>query len=519
MGVCVFRGTLVSATSHTASRQPTTDEVATTTPTPPQTPSILPRHTLLQSHFIASHRGLIRHTVNPARAYIMSHILMTRRLLVRGSSAITTSSNNANHSCRQAVHSAGYSSLVSSFDSLSMNTTTGLPPSSLSASTSTTTRGGSPSSCHQFFFSSLSTKPSTRATTVVELPPNLKFDPRAKSSPFYGLERVGEDEKRQKSQTAAASASAVNEANDDDDVDGNEQIKANTMDDSDELIDDYDDDYEESDQILYDLSTKPPLPRATPLPARLHIPIHDLSTASTLGSIHLSAHTFGCDPIRVDILHRCVVYQRNKRRGKRNAGARTKTIHEVSGSGRKVRNQKGGGVARAGHSRPAHWRGGAKAHGPKGSVQDYTTKLNKKVRKMGVRHALSQKLLEGNLIVMGDLNAKSHKTKELEEALGRFGIAGKKGSTALIVDDAREGEDATKDYDDTGDDGSSSDDAAGAAVYGGLNVNLKVASGNLFKVKVMNQLGTNVYDLLKHEKLVLSLSAVKALEERLERDL
>ncbi|EED93627.1 RM4, ribosomal protein 4, partial [Thalassiosira pseudonana CCMP1335] len=199
-----------------------------------------------------------------------------------------------------------------------------------------------------------------------------------------------------------------------------------------------------------------------------------------LGSIHLSAHTFGCDPIRVDILHRCVVYQRNKRRGKRNAGARTKTIHEVSGSGRKVRNQKGGGVARAGHSRPAHWRGGAKAHGPKGSVQDYTTKLNKKVRKMGVRHALSQKLLEGNLIVMGDLNAKSHKTKELEEALGRFGIAGKKGT-----------------------------------VYGGLNVNLKVASGNLFKVKVMNQLGTNVYDLLKHEKLVLSLSAVKALEERL----
>lgn len=176
-------------------------------------------------------------------------------------------------------------------------------------------------------------------------------------------------------------------------------------------------------------------------------------------------------------------------------------------------------MARAGHSRPAHWRGGAKAHGPKGSVQDYTTKLNKKVRKMGVRHALSQKLLEGNLIVMGDLNAKSHKTKELEEALGRFGIAGKKGSTSLIVDDAREGEDATKDYDETGDDGSSSDDAAGAAVYGGLNVNLKVASGNLFKVKVMNQLGTNVYDLLKHEKLVLSLSAVKALEERLERDL
>ena len=232
------------------------------------------------------------------------------------------------------------------------------------------------------------------------------------------------------------------------------------------------------------------------------MPIVDLKDGEEVGTFHLSARTFGNDPIRVDILHRNVVYQRNKKRGKRNAGAVTKRVGEVSGSGRKVRPQKGGGTARAGHSRPAHWRGGAKAHGPKGKVQDYTTKLNKKVRKMGLRHALSQKLKEGNLIVTGDLAAPTHKTQEARAMLSRFGIAGKRGDTALLVDDA------------------DPPDAEGEArVYGGLDVNFRVATGNLQKVRMVNQLGCNVYSVLKFRKLVLSLSAVRSLEERLERDL
>ena len=168
-------------------------------------------------------------------------------------------------------------------------------------------------------------------------------------------------------------------------------------------------------------------------------------------------------------------------------------------------------MARAGHSRPAHWRGGAKAHGPKGRIQDYTTKLNKKVRKMGVRHALSQKLKEGNLIVLSDMTVPTHKTRELDVMLGRLGIScspgGNKrkgvGANALFVDDATP----------------SSSDENDARVYAGLDVNFKVASGNLQKVKMLNQLGCNVYDMLKFRKLVLSLAAVQSLEERLEKDL
>jgi large subunit ribosomal protein L4 len=364
-------------------------------------------------------------------------------------------------------------------------------------------------------------------STIVELPPNLKIDPRAKSSPFYGAMRVVVPEKKQKRdkngkvattadnvpefasisvdvvdpakesatdgrtrrEVASAGGEAAEDEDDDDEVDG----------------DDDEDDDEDEERILYDLSTRPDVPRAVPLPQRLRVPVLDLKTGEEVGTIHLSDRTFGNDPVRVDILHRVVVWQRNKKRGRRNAGARTKTIHEVSGSGRKVRPQKGGGQARAGHSRPAHWRGGAKAHGPKGRVQDYTTKLNKKVRKMGVRHALSQKLKEGNLIVTSDMAVPTHKTGELDAMLGRLGISGgkKRGSAnALFVDDA-----SPSDYED------------GSRVYGRLDVNFKVASGNLQKVKILNQMGCNVYDMLKFRKLVLSLAAVRSLEERLEKDL
>jgi len=366
-------------------------------------------------------------------------------------------------------------------------------------------------------FSSLSPQQndSSTAPNIVELPPNLKIDPRAVSSPFYGATKVEKKLKKNKKQkklkqleSAAAASDVVDkELTDDKEVTASEDNTATSSeileveDDLDEE-EDYESDDEEEERILYDLSTKPDIPRAIPLPQRLHVPVIDIKSGEEVGTFHLSEKTFGNDPVRVDILHRVVVYQRNKKRGRRNAGARTKTISEVSGSGRKVRPQKGGGQARAGHSRPAHWRGGAKAHGPKGRIQDYTTKLNKKVRKMGVRHALSQKLLEGNLIITSDLAVPTHKTKELDIMLNRFGISGKKGSNALIIDDA----DAT-------------DAENEASVYGGLDVNFKVASGNLHKVKMLNQLGCNVYDMLKFKKLVLSLAAVRSLEERLERDL
>lgn len=394
-----------------------------------------------------------------------------------------------------------------------------------------------PSSSSQSLFSSASSplpnKKKKDETTIVELPPNLKFDPRAKSSPFYGAERVDKSEKqkykgkeKEKKQhhekkdvgsTSSAAGSTQQLVTEDDKSSDHQALDASSeiitdveadfnYGDDYEIDDDEEDDDDEEERILFDLSTKPDIPRAIPLPQRLHIPILDIRTGETVGTFHLSEKTFGNDPIRVDILHRCVVWQRNKKRGKRNAGARTKTVSEVRGSGRKVRQQKGSGKARAGHSRPAHWRGGAKAHGPKGRIQDYTTKLNKKVRKMGVRHALSQKLKEGNLIVTNDLHAPTHKTKELEIMLNRLGISGKNGANALFIDDAK-AEDDDENNNNT------------VSVYGGLDVNFRVASGNLEKVKMLNQLGCNVYDMLKFRKLVLSLAAVTSLEQRLEKDL
>lgn len=380
-------------------------------------------------------------------------------------------------------------------------------------------------------FSSISTK-NNNNQNIVELPPNLKFDSSAKSSPFYGAEKIltassldkklKKQQKKQREETteqleatsAAADDTVIVDSKDlsSDEKKDNVIIEASSEaivdeteegeDDFEEYEGEYDSDAEEEEgeRILYDLSTKPDIPRAIPLPQRLHVPIIDIKTGEEVGTFHLSEKTFGNDPVRVDILHRVVVWQRNKKRGKRNAGARSKTISEKRGSGRKVRPQKGGGQARAGHSRPAHWRGGAKAHGPKGKDTDYTTKLNKKVRKMGVRHALSQKLLEGNLVVTSDMAVPTHKTKELDLMLSRFGISGKNGVNALIVDDA-----------------DPADAESEGSVYGGLDVNFKVASGNLYKVKVLNQLGCNVYDMLKFKKLVLSLAAVRSLEERLER--
>lgn len=310
---------------------------------------------------------------------------------------------------------------------------------------------------------SMSSSPSLIEDKVA-MPSNLKIDPRAVSSPFFGLERLEEE----------------NEEDDEEDEDGIVWYQRREGDEEDDLLE-----------------------KVIPLPKRLTVPVHSFAgedAGEEVGTFFLAESAFGMDPIRVDLLHRCVVYQRNKRRGRRNAGAITKTISEVSGSGKKVRQQKGSGMARAGHRRPAHWRGGAKAHGPKGKIQDYTTKLNKKVRKLALQHALSQKLLENNLIVVDTMSQPTHKTSALAKTLSQLAdIGGKDGSTAYLLDHAI-------DQPDDGDD---------IINISGVNINVKVASGNLFKLKLENQQKINVYDILKHEKLVLSLSAIQALEQRL----
>ena len=202
-------------------------------------------------------------------------------------------------------------------------------------------------------------------------------------------------------------------------------------------------------------------------------------TGKKLGILDLNEHVFGAPP-RVDILHRVVVWQRAKIRA---GTAKTKDRGEVSGGGRKPRRQKGSGRARLGSIRAPSCRGGGVVHGPRGPISyDYT--LPKKVRKMGLRTALSVKYAQGDLFIVDSLDMDSPKTNTFLPLMELHGW-----NSVLLVDG------------------------------GDANINLCRATANLQKVDVLPSKGLNVYSTLLREKLVLSLGALRLLEERLLRNL
>lgn len=260
--------------------------------------------------------------------------------------------------------------------------------------------------------------------------------------------------------------------------------------------DDDDSDADEPDYTSLDVPSY-----VVPLPDRLKTNVHYGVDGSVSGTLWLDSSVFGVDPIRIDLIKQSVDYIRNKIRGRRKA--KTKTIGEVSGSGRKVRQQKGTGKARAGHSRPAHWRGGAKAHGPRNATDYGNVKMNKKTKRLAMASTLSQKLKEGNLIVVDNLLLDSHKTSPWASVLESAFNIGMDGASALIVDHYHDSSPEV----DTGDNFHAS--------HNGVPINLWVASGNIAKVKVVNQSFANVYDVMKKERLVITLSALEILEERL----
>ncbi len=196
--------------------------------------------------------------------------------------------------------------------------------------------------------------------------------------------------------------------------------------------------------------------------------------AEAAGEIELNEAVFGVEP-RADILHRVVTWQLEKRRGTARA-ARERS--DVARTGKKYGRQKGGGTARHGDRRAPIFIGGGKAHGPR--VRDFNPSLNKKVRALGLKMALSTKARDGQLIVMENLDVAEAKTKALKEQLGQLGL----GRTALVID---------------GD---------------ALNVGFAQASQNLREVNLLPAVGANVYDILKHETLVLTRAAVEQLEAR-----
>jgi len=195
--------------------------------------------------------------------------------------------------------------------------------------------------------------------------------------------------------------------------------------------------------------------------------------AGTAGSLDLDPQIFGLEP-RADILHRVVQWQLNKRQ----AGThQAKTRGEVNRTGKKLGNQKGGGGARHGSRRSGIFVGGGKAFGPRS--RSHETLLPKKVRALGLRHALSSKAKAAELVILDKADIKDGKTKSLKAAFVGLGI-----ENALIID--------------------------GAA----LNQSFANAARNIPNIDVLPIQGINVYDILRRQKLVLTKAAVAALEER-----
>ncbi len=194
-----------------------------------------------------------------------------------------------------------------------------------------------------------------------------------------------------------------------------------------------------------------------------------------VGDLELSDAVFGAE-LNEALIHAAV---RNFMANARAGTVGTKTRGDVSGSGRKLWKQKGTGRARIASLRSPLWKGGGKVHGPQ--PRDWSYNMPKKMRRGALRSALSERVREGNVIVVDGFAMSQPKTKDFIASLGTLGVEGK----TLIVDSME-------------------------------NVNLWLAARNVKRTKVVNSYGLNIYDLLYHEKLVLSRSAAEELNHLLD---
>lgn len=191
-----------------------------------------------------------------------------------------------------------------------------------------------------------------------------------------------------------------------------------------------------------------------------------------IGEIELSDAVFGIEP-NEHVLYQAVIAQRaNMRQGTH----KTKTRGEVRGGGRKPWRQKGTGRARQGSIRAPQWVGGGVVFGPQ--PRSYRIKLNKKVRRLALRSALSLKVLENKLIVLDQLTFEQPKTKAMVEVLKNL----KTDKKSLIV-------------------------------LGEPNDNVMLSARNIPGVHTLTAGSINVLDLLHHDTIVLTQDAVQKIEE------
>ena len=190
-------------------------------------------------------------------------------------------------------------------------------------------------------------------------------------------------------------------------------------------------------------------------------------------SVELPAAIFGLEP-RADILHRCVRWQLAKRqRGTHDVKNRA----EIHRTGKKMYRQKGTGSARHGSARVNLFRGGGRSFGP--TPRSHAIDLPKKVRVLALKHALSAKAKDGGIIVLENTSMKDGKTKVLAENFSKLGL-----TNALIIDGAE------------------------------VEATFALAARNIPNIDVLPVQGINVYDILRRHKLVLTKSALEALEAR-----
>jgi large subunit ribosomal protein L4 len=192
------------------------------------------------------------------------------------------------------------------------------------------------------------------------------------------------------------------------------------------------------------------------------------------GTIELSDAIFGIGDIRIDILARCVNWQLAKRRG---GNHKVQTRNENSRTGKKMYKQKGTGGARHGSRRAPQFIGGSRAFGP--VVRDHGFDLPKKVRALALRHALSSKVKDGSLVILDAAELAEPKTAALRAQFAKLGL-----TNALII--------------------------AGPEVNKGFGL----AARNIPQVDVLPNAGLNVYDVLRRDTLVLTRSAIEAIEAR-----
>ena len=191
-----------------------------------------------------------------------------------------------------------------------------------------------------------------------------------------------------------------------------------------------------------------------------------------VSTVDLKAEIFGIEPNETLVHTALVNFQANQRQGTQS----TKTRSEVSGGGRKPWRQKGTGRARQGSIRAPQWLKGGIALGPK--PRSYTYKINKKEKQAAIKSLLSSKVLENNLLVLDKLSFKEIKTKQMVSALENNKVEGK---TLIMLPEKNE--------------------------------NVQKSARNIEGVKTTLVGTINVYDLLKYNKLVVTVDTIKKLEE------